>query len=284
MSAEGIPQLAAVMGSCTAGRRLRPGHVRPERDRAGDRHDLPRRTTAREGRDRRGGDRRGARQAPTCTRASRASQTRSRARTSMRSPCCARRSRAWAHRGAPSLEPLAPEEPASDPGELAGVIPADERTPFDVREVIARLVDGSRFAEFKPLYGDTLVCGFAHIWGYPVAIVANNGILFSESALKGCALRPAGLPAPHPARLPAEHHRLHGGQGVRARGHRQGRGEARDGRGLRPGAEADRRHRRLVRGGKLRHVRPRVRAQAAVHVAERPHRGHGRRARRPRRC
>ena len=87
--------------------------------------------------------------------------------------------------GAPSLEALPPEEPAYDPEQLAGVIPADERTPFDVREVIARLVDGSRFAEFKPLYGDTLVCGFAHIWGYPVAIVANNGILFSESALKG---------------------------------------------------------------------------------------------------
>ncbi|HET6173051.1 MAG TPA: carboxyl transferase domain-containing protein [Gaiellales bacterium] len=87
--------------------------------------------------------------------------------------------------GPPSLVPLAPEEPVADPEELAGVIPADERTPFDVREVIARLVDGSRFAEFKPLYGDTLVCGFAHIWGYPVAIVANNGILFSESALKG---------------------------------------------------------------------------------------------------
>jgi acetyl-CoA carboxylase carboxyltransferase component len=87
--------------------------------------------------------------------------------------------------GAPSLEPVEPEEPAADPDELAGVIPADERTPFDVREVIARIVDGSRFAEFKPLYGETLVCGFAHIWGYPVAIVANNGILFSESALKG---------------------------------------------------------------------------------------------------
>jgi len=87
--------------------------------------------------------------------------------------------------GAPSLARLEPEEPFCDPAELAGVIPADERTPFDVREVIARLVDGSRFAEFKPLYGETLVCGFAHIWGYPVAIVANNGILFSESALKG---------------------------------------------------------------------------------------------------
>jgi acetyl-CoA carboxylase carboxyltransferase component len=87
--------------------------------------------------------------------------------------------------GPPSLDALPPEEPAYDPEQLAGIIPADERTPFDVREVIARLVDGSRFAEFKPLYGDTLVCGFAHIWGYPVAIVANNGILFSESALKG---------------------------------------------------------------------------------------------------
>jgi len=89
------------------------------------------------------------------------------------------------HPGAPSIVAGALEEPAYDPEQLAGVIPADERTPFDVREVIARIVDGSRFAEFKPLYGDTLVCGFAHIWGYPVAIIANNGILFSESALKG---------------------------------------------------------------------------------------------------
>jgi 3-methylcrotonyl-CoA carboxylase beta subunit len=89
------------------------------------------------------------------------------------------------HPGAPSIAAIPPEEPGCDPDQLAGVIPADERTPFDVREVIARIVDGSRFAEFKPLYGDTLVCGFAHIWGYPVAIVANNGILFSQSALKG---------------------------------------------------------------------------------------------------
>ncbi|CAK0743402.1 hypothetical protein CCP1ISM_1740001 [Azospirillaceae bacterium] len=65
------------------------------------------------------------------------------------------------------------------------MIPADPRIPFDVREVIARLVDGSVFDEFKPLYGTTLVTGFAHIFGYPIGIVANNGILFSESALKG---------------------------------------------------------------------------------------------------
>jgi 3-methylcrotonyl-CoA carboxylase beta subunit len=74
--------------------------------------------------------------------------------------------------------------PAYDPAELAGIVPPDTRTPYDVREVIARIVDGSEFDEFKHRYGTTIVCGFAHIWGYPVGIVANNGILFSESALK----------------------------------------------------------------------------------------------------
>ena len=76
------------------------------------------------------------------------------------------------------------EPPRYDPDEINGILPRDTRTPYDVREVIARLVDGSRFSEFKPLYGETLVCGFAYIAGYPVAILANNGILFSESALK----------------------------------------------------------------------------------------------------
>jgi 3-methylcrotonyl-CoA carboxylase beta subunit len=83
------------------------------------------------------------------------------------------------------LEPVAPVEPAVDPATLYGVVPSDLRSPYDIREVIARLVDASEFHEFKPLYGKTLVCGFARLWGYPVAIVANNGILFSESALKG---------------------------------------------------------------------------------------------------
>ncbi len=78
-----------------------------------------------------------------------------------------------------------PEAPKYDPSELYGVVPSDSRIPYDVREVIARIVDGSRFYEFKALYGDTLVCGFAHIEGFPVGIIANNGILFSESALKG---------------------------------------------------------------------------------------------------
>lgn len=77
------------------------------------------------------------------------------------------------------------EEPHHDPEELMGIIPIDNRTPYDVREVISRIVDGSRFHEFKKRYGTTLVCGFARIHGYPVGIVANNGILFSESSLKG---------------------------------------------------------------------------------------------------
>ncbi|MGH7785804.1 MAG: carboxyl transferase domain-containing protein [Candidatus Binatia bacterium] len=85
----------------------------------------------------------------------------------------------------PAFEPEAAEDPAYDPAEIYGVIPADPRTPYDIRELIARLVDGSRMHEFKPLYGQTLVTGFARIHGYAVGIVANNGVLFSESALKG---------------------------------------------------------------------------------------------------
>ena len=78
-----------------------------------------------------------------------------------------------------------PEDPYHDPEELLGIIPDDNRTPYDVKEVISRIVDGSRFHEFKERYGTSLVCGFARIHGYPVGIVANNGILFSESSLKG---------------------------------------------------------------------------------------------------
>ncbi|HVY89603.1 MAG TPA: carboxyl transferase domain-containing protein [Hyphomonadaceae bacterium] len=82
------------------------------------------------------------------------------------------------------LDTVAARDPAFDPMELDGVVPADLREPYDVREVIARLVDGSEFDEFKKLYGETLVTGFAHLYGLPVGILANNGILFSESAQK----------------------------------------------------------------------------------------------------
>ena len=85
----------------------------------------------------------------------------------------------------PDVNLAAPRPPRFDAEELYGIIPQDVRQPYDVREVIARLVDGSEFQEFKALYGETLVCGFAHIHGLPVAILANNGILFSESAVKG---------------------------------------------------------------------------------------------------
>jgi len=96
------------------------------------------------------------------------------------------------------LDLAPPEEPAYDPQELYGVIPTTFREAYDAREVIARLVDGSRFREFKALYGTTLVCGFARVEGMPVGVIANNGVLFSESALKGthfielCAAR--GIP------------------------------------------------------------------------------------------
>jgi acetyl-CoA carboxylase carboxyltransferase component len=86
---------------------------------------------------------------------------------------------------APALLPAEPEDPAYDPAEIYGVVPADPRVQYDIREVIARLVDGSRLQEFKARYATTLITGFARIHGYAVGIVANNGVLFSESALKG---------------------------------------------------------------------------------------------------
>ncbi len=90
-----------------------------------------------------------------------------------------------ARRAQPWLPRIESRPPTYDPQELYGIVPRDTRYPYDVREIIARIVDASEFHEFKPLYGKTLVCGFAHLDGYPIAIVANNGILFSESALKG---------------------------------------------------------------------------------------------------
>jgi acetyl-CoA carboxylase carboxyltransferase component len=85
----------------------------------------------------------------------------------------------------PPWEITDPSPPAADPQELYGLIPDDYRTQLDAREVIARIVDASRFAEFKALYGETLVCGFARIEGFPVGILANNGVLFAESSQKG---------------------------------------------------------------------------------------------------
>jgi acetyl-CoA carboxylase carboxyltransferase component len=92
----------------------------------------------------------------------------------------------WRRLGPPPV--AAPEPPRRDPEELLGVAPADVRVPVDVREVLARLLDGSRFEELKPDYGTQLVCGWGALAGYPVGVVANNGILFSEEARKGAQL------------------------------------------------------------------------------------------------
>jgi acetyl-CoA carboxylase carboxyltransferase component len=89
----------------------------------------------------------------------------------------------WKKGAAPRARTIEP--PRHDPEELLGVVPPDLKVQYDSREVIARIVDGSRFSEFKPRYGSTLVCGWAHLAGFPIGILANNGILFSESAQKG---------------------------------------------------------------------------------------------------
>ena len=108
-----------------------------------------------------------------------------------------------------------PLPPRYDPTELYGVVPADLRATYDAREVIARIVDASEFDEFKRLYGTTLICGFAHVHGYPVGILANNGILFSRVSAEGRAFRRTVQPARHSAGVPAEHYRLHGRAEVR---------------------------------------------------------------------
>jgi 3-methylcrotonyl-CoA carboxylase beta subunit len=98
----------------------------------------------------------------------------------------ARRAVGYLNRAKPAtVQWESPEEPAYDPAEILGVVPGDLRTPYDIREVIARTVDSSRFDEFKPRFGETLVTGFAHVKGCPVGIIANNGVLFSEAAQKG---------------------------------------------------------------------------------------------------
>ena len=118
-----------------------------------------------------------------------------------------------------------PEEPKYDPDELLGVIPADPRKPLEIREVIARLVDGSRLDEFKQNYGTTLVTGFAHLNGFPVGILANNGVLFSDSSMKAAQFIQLCQPVAHAADLPAKHHGLHGRAQVRGGGDHQARRE-----------------------------------------------------------
>ena len=177
-----------------------------------------------------------------------------------------------------ALDVAAPVEPRYAPDELYGVINADIRKPYDVREVIARIVDGSEFDEFKARYGTTLVTGFARIWGYPVGIVANNGVLYSESAQKGahfielCCQR--GIPLVF----------LQNITGFMVGKKYEAGGIAKDGAKMVTAvscaqrAEVHGHHRRQLRRRQLRHVRPRVQPALPVDVAERAHLGDGRRA------
>jgi hypothetical protein len=170
-----------------------------------------------------------------------------------------------------------PEDPAYDPQELYGIVSADVRRPYDVREVIARVVDGSRFDEFKARYGTTIVTGFARLDGFLVGIVANNGVLFSESALKAthfielCSFR--SVPLIFVQNVTGFMVGPAGG----TRRHREGRGEDGERRGELGRAEVHGRHRRFVRRRELRHERARVRSALSLDVAQRAHLGDGRR-------
>ena len=171
-------------------RRLHAGAERLQRDRARHRRDLPRRPAAGEGRDRRGRDASTSSAAPTCTRS--ISGTADYPAANEQQAIAIAREIVGAVRTRPTKADdraaSSPKPPHYDPQELYGIIPRDIKVQFDMREVIARIVDGSRFHEYQPAYGTTLVCGFAHIWGYKVGILANNGVLFNDSVAEGRAL------------------------------------------------------------------------------------------------
>ncbi len=184
MSAKGIPQIAVVMGSCTAGGAYVPAMSDVTiivRDQGTIFLAGPPLVKAATGEvvtaeDLGGGD--------VHTRLSGVADYL--AEDDAHALALARRAVSHLNRAKPAtVQWQTPEEPAYDPEEILGVVPGDLRTPYDIREVIARLVDGSRFDEFKPRFGETLVTGFAHVKGCPVGIVANNGVLFSEAAQKG---------------------------------------------------------------------------------------------------
>lgn len=184
MSAKGIPQIAAVMGSCTAGGAYVPAMsdvtiiVREQGTIFLAGPPLVKAATGEvvSSEDLGGGD--------VHTRLSGVADYL--AEDDTHALALVRRAVSHLNRAKPAtVQWQSSEEPAYDPDEILGVVPADLRTPYDIREVIARLVDGSRFDEFKPRYGETLVTGFAHVKGCPIGIIANNGVLFSEAAQKG---------------------------------------------------------------------------------------------------
>ena len=199
-------------------------------------------------------------------------------------PSPATSSRHFVRRRERPFQVTTPEPPAHDPTELYGIVSPDNRRQYDVREVIARIVDGSRFHEFKASYGETLVCGFARIWGYPVGVVANNGVLFSESALKGthfielCSQR--GIPLLF----------LQNITGFMVGSQYEAGGIAKDGAKMVMAVtnaavpKVHRHYRQFLRGGQLRNVRPGLPAPLPVDLAQLPNLGHGRDSRRRKSC
>ena len=164
---------------------------------------------------------------------------------------------------APTLQS---DPPSLDPEELLGLVGKDLGKPLEIREVIGRVVDGSRFEEFKPRYGTSMVCGWASIHGYPVGVLGNNGVIYPDSAQKAAHFVQLCNHIDVPLCFP-EHHRLHGREGLRGRRDHQ-EGIADDQCGLELDRSAPHRHRRfLVRGRHLRHVGSGLRQSVHVLVA-----------------
>ena len=211
MSAAGIPQIAVVMGSCTAGGAYVPAMCDESIIVKEPGHDLPRRPAAGEGGDRRGRHARRSWAAPTCTRGISGVADHFALERSARAGDRAPHRRAISTASSTSRWSCASRaQPRYDPSEIYGVIPTDTRKPYDVREVIARIVDGSEFDEFKARYGTTLVTGFAHICGLSGRHRRQQRHPVLRVGAEGRALHRAVRQRKHPAGVPAEHHRLHG--------------------------------------------------------------------------
>ena len=177
-----------------------------------------------------------------------------------------------------SLDVALPRDPLYPAEDLYGIVQADVKKPYDVREAIARIVDGSEFDEFKKLYGHDARLRHGAYLGLPCRHPRQQRHPVLGKRAEGRAFHRDHGPARHPAGLPAEHHGLHGRQEIRGGRHRQGRREARHRRRHRERSEIHRRDRRLLRRGQLRHVRARLRPSLPVDVAEREDLRHGRRA------